>query len=159
MVMQPKGIENLPRDLGSIEQDGAAPIPPAKPVPPEMGTGEPDGIAPGSSPMEDGGITPEMIEAHLDAMPDEDKAFLAEHLTPEFIRAISLISGQEVGNYLNQYVDQNKVLVPVPREVAEQEMGRMKSQQPVPAQPNQGTPAPQAPAAAPSMPGVMAPSM
>lgn len=109
-------------------------------------------MAPETSPMEEApGITPEEIEAHLDALPDQDKAFLAEHLTPEFVRAIGLISGSEVAQFLNQFADQSKVLVPVPRQMAEQYLSEQNSQaapaqpqgQPMaPAQPSQPTQAP-----------------
>lgn len=74
------------------------------------------------------GPSDEEIQAHLDNLPDEAKAFLAEHLTPEFVTAISLISGEKVGQYLMKYADQDKVLVPVPRKVAEENLAAMKSQ-------------------------------
>lgn len=97
------------------------------------------------------GITPEEIEAHFDAMSDEDKTFIAEHLTPEFVRAIGLVSGPEVATYLDQFADKDKVLVPVPRQVAEEYLAKQgtAAQQngpsPAPAQP-QGMMAPRPPA-------------
>ena len=161
--MQPQQPQ-LPSDLGSLEPDGMTPgqgSPNNTPVPvtdPNRAgdTGEPDGMTPGQE-----GPTPDEIKAHLDSMADEDKAFLAEHLTPEFIRAISLISGDAVGQYLNQYADQDKVLVPVPRKVAEEHMRQQQGAQ-APQQPQQQampTPAPQAqPApAALAQGGMMAP--
>lgn len=72
--------------------------------------------------------TPEEIDAHLDSLPDDAKAFLAEHLTPEFVTAIGLISGQAVANHLMKYADKDKVLVPVPRKVAEENLAQMKAQ-------------------------------
>ena len=139
----------LPNDIGSLEPDGG--IVPKDTVPMDTGpqqdnTGEPDM-----------GPTPEEIKAHLDSLQDQDKAFLAEHLTPEFVRAIGLIAGNNVAQYLNQYADQDKVLVPVPRKVAEenlkqQQMAKGQSQ-PAP----QSTPAPQPAASMPPQGGMMAP--
>ena len=95
----------------------------------------------------EGGITEEEIAAHLDNLPDEGKAFLAEHLTPEFVTAIGLISGPEVAQHLMKYADPDKVLVPVPRKVAEENLAAMKSQvsggQPQPTQQAMPAPAPQ----------------
>lgn len=154
--------QQLPSDLGSMEPDGMTPqqgqnnVPlPGAPITPYTegagDTGEPD-IGP-----DQGGPTPEEIKAHLDSLPDQDKAFLAEHLTPEFIRAISLISGDAVGQYLNQYADQDKVLVPVPRKVAEEHMKQQQATQAQPAPQQQAMPAP-APQAAPAQGGMMAPT-
>jgi len=130
---------------------------PSADAPPEMGA--------------EAGITPQDVEAHLDGLPDQDKAFLAEHLTPEFVRAIGLISGPEVAQYLNQFADPNKVLVPVPRQLAEQYLAEQgKGQGPANGQP-QGQPMPQPqapaqvapqsapPAAMPQGGGMMAPKM
>lgn len=80
---------------------------------------------------EEGGIV-EGLKAHLDQIPDDQKQFLAEHLTTEFVRAIGIITGPEVAEYLAQFVDPNKVMVPVPRDVAEQHLAQQQGQ---PAQP------------------------
>ncbi len=97
------------------------------------------------------------ISRHLDEIPDAAKQFLAEHLTPEFVVAIGIINGPEVAEYLNQFADPNKVMVPVPRQMAEQYMQQQKGQTAAP----QGS-APQAPsqpqpqqAPAPAMGGGM----
>jgi len=95
------------------------------------------------------------LQAHLDQLQDKDKQFLAEHLTPEFVRAIGLINGPEVAGYLAQFVDEDKVMVPVPRQIAEQYRAEQQGgaqpqgqpQQPIQAQPQ----------AAPQNPGMMAP--
>lgn len=100
------------------------------------------------------GPTPEEIDAHLDNLPDEAKAFLAEHLTPEFVTAIGFISGQEVANHLMKYADQDKVLVPVPRKVAEENLAALKAQ--AGGQQPQAAPAQAQPAPAPQG-GMMAP--
>lgn len=69
------------------------------------------------------------LTAHLDSLADPDKQFLAEHLTPEFVRAIGLINGPEVAEYLNQFANPNKVLVPVPRQIAEQYLAQQQAEQ------------------------------
>jgi len=68
------------------------------------------------------------LEAHLDQIPEDQKAFLAEHMTPEFVRAIGIINGPEVASYLNQFADDTMVLVPVPREIAEQHLAAQGQQ-------------------------------
>ena len=78
--------------------------------------------------VDDVGPTEEEIAAHLDNLPDEGKAFLAEHLTPEFVTAIGLISGEAVAQHLMKYADPDKVLVPVPRKVAEENLAALKAQ-------------------------------
>lgn len=121
--------------------------------------------APDSGVASDGGITDEDIKKHLDALSDDDKAFLAEHLVPEFVRAIGLISGQEVATYLDKFADKTKVLVPVPREVAEEYLAKQQGQASTTPQgspqtaPAQAVPAQASPQQAPQMPmqGMMAP--
>lgn len=148
---------------------------------PQQGTPTPNmDTLPSQTPMEgdmpiDGatGESPEAgqdivqnLEMHLDQLQDQDKAFLAEHLTPEFVRAIGLINGPEVANYLNQFVDPDKVLVPVPREIAEQFMAQQGQQAGAAPQP-QGQPMPQPqaqpagpmPAPMPQGGGMMAPKV
>ena len=123
-----------------------------------------------TDPSLQGGTGPseEEIKAHLDSLDDQDKALLAEHLTPEFVKVIGLISGPEVANYLNQFADPAKLLVPVPREMAEEYLrgqGQQGQPQGAPAQPTQGSLPPQAPAqAAPMQPpappqGMMSPAV
>lgn len=100
------------------------------------------------------------LQAHLDQIPDDQKQFLAEHLTNEFVRAIGIINGPEVAGYLAQFVDPNKVMVPVPRDVAEQHLAQQQAKGQTPAQQQtQGQPVPTAPAAPPNAPqgGLMSP--
>lgn len=104
------------------------------------------------------GPTEEEVAAHLDSLPDEAKAFLAEHLTPEFVTAIGLISGEVVAQHLMKYADQDKVLVPVPRKVAEEHLAQMKGQPQ--GQPQMQAPVQAAPQATPApapQGGMMAP--
>jgi hypothetical protein len=109
-----------------------------------MPNGQPQNPSPGlvqEDSMEAAGPTEEEIAAHLDGLPDEGKAFLAEHLTQEFVTAIGLISGPEVAKYLMKYADPDKVLVPVPRKVAEENLAAMQAQKQPQAAP-QATPSP-----------------
>jgi hypothetical protein len=49
------------------------------------------------------------LEEHLNSLPDEGKAFLAEYATiPEVAQVIGLINGREVYDYFSKYVDPNK---------------------------------------------------
>lgn len=101
--------------------------------------------------------TPEEIAAHFDSMPDEAKSFLAEHMTPEFVKAIGLIAGQEVAKYLEPMADPSKLLVPVPRQIAEEYLNQQKSDpQGAPAEQTPGAPAP-APVAPPQVPAPQLP--
>jgi len=48
----------------------------------------------------------ENLENHLNTLPDEGKALLKEVVAiPKFVAAITLINGQEVGKYFEQFID------------------------------------------------------
>ena len=115
-------------------------LPPTTPTSPASAVEESMPVMGDSADMQEGSpdITKE-LEAHLDTLQEQDKAFLAEHLTPEFVRAIGLINGPEVAQYLNQFADQSKVLVPVPREVAEKYLAEQGANQSA-SQPQSPTP-------------------
>jgi len=118
-----------------------------------------DPTAKPETPTEEGDVV-QQLQAHLDQIPDDQKQFLAEHLTNEFVRAIGIINGPEVAGYLAQFVDPNKVMVPVPRDVAEQHLAQQQAKGQAPAQQQtQGQPVPTAPAAPPNAPqgGLMSP--
>lgn len=153
-----------PPATGTNEPDGMQGMTPTAPAPAQT-DGEPD-MSPNGGPQ-DAQIT-DALAAHIKSLQPEDQKFLAAHMTPEFVHAMGLINGPIVEQYLNQFADKDKVMVPVPRQVAEglaqQQMEKMKQgQQPSApsqgnAQPTQATPAPAAPAA-PASPsgGMMAP--
>ena len=126
---QPSQPANPPANIGSSEQDMSAPglgnsspapsggSPNMAPNPAQInqpGSGEPD-MSP-SQPDQQGQTSD--IQQRLDALPDHDKAFLAQYLSPEFNYAVGLIAGPDVAQYLNQFSDPNKVLVPVNRQEA-----------------------------------------
>lgn len=51
------------------------------------------------------------LEEHLNSLPDEQKAFLAEYGTaPEGATLIGIILGKEAYDYMSKYVDPNKKL-------------------------------------------------
>lgn len=113
-------------------------------------SGEDDGMTPGQ-----GGDTGQQqmnsqtqeMQQRLDSLPDHDKQFLAQYLTPEFAYAIGLVSGQDAGQYLSQFVDPNKVLVPLSKQQAQQIQAAAKQQQG-----QQGQPPAQGQAPAPQQP-------
>jgi len=94
-------------------------------------------------PNAQGGQSPEMqnMIAHLDGLPEEAKKYFAEFLTPETAKCYGILLGPEAEQYFTQLADPNITLVPVPKDVAEQQMGQMNSsegsmpQGQVPAQP------------------------
>lgn len=84
------------------------------------------------------------LEAHLNSLPDQAKAVLAEFaVTPEFATVIGIINGEEVGEYFMKYVDPSKKAV-VQRVQPAQQSPRAAA----PAQPAQQA----APAKAPTAP-------
>lgn len=127
----------------------------------QEGTPDASGMPPLDSGADtEGGDIVAGLQQHLDQLPDNDKAFLAEHLTNEFVRAIGIINGPEVAGYLAQFVDPDKVMVPVPRKLAEEHLAQEQAKGQTPAQQQtQGQPVPTASAAPPSAPqgGVMSP--
>lgn len=87
-----------------------------------------------------------LVEENLNNLNDQQRSFVIEHLTPETAMLIALVSGDDdVAQALEPYVDQSRILVPIPREVAMQRM------QQGPAQVSQAG-APQAAPQAPQMP-------
>jgi len=108
--------------------------------------------------------TEEEIANYFNKLPEQDKGYLAAHLTPEFVRAIGIVSGPDVAKYLDQFADKEKVLVPVPRQIAEKFLQEQAQSAPqgVP-QPPQGAPVAMAPSPIPIAPsqapqGMMTPS-
>lgn len=120
----------VPANIGQSEPDGmpqqggSPNMAPQAQTPPNIGSSEPDG-SPTQDGSQSGQLNPaqQQIQQRLDALPDNDKKFLSQYLTPEFVYAIGLVSGPDAAQYLNQFTDQNKVLVPVSR----QEAGRIQA--------------------------------
>lgn len=70
-----------------------------------------------------------ILEEHVNALPDEEKEFLASHMTPEFARAVGVLTGSEdIYNFLNERADRSIALVPVPREMARELMKQAQAE-------------------------------
>lgn len=70
--------------------------------------------------------TEQELEEHLSALPPEQQEFMAAFMTPEFAQAVGILTGsEEVFSYLSSRADSNRVLLPLPREVAEQLIGQV----------------------------------
>lgn len=124
-------------------------------------SGEPDGgPLPGDQGAPQGGqnvasqsaaqndATIQALQTQLQGMSPDDKQFFAAHMTPEVVKVIGLINGPVVAGYLGRFADPNKVLVPVPRQMANQIAAKMQSQ----------GQSPQGPSDAPQQGGMMSPS-
>lgn len=108
------------------------------------------------------------LQQKIASLSPEDQKFLQVHMTSEFVKAMGLINGPVVEQYLQKFVDPNKVMVPIPRQAAEQlaqqQAQKMKQgggAQP-PAAPAQGATPPSPPPAQGASPatsggGMMAP--
>lgn len=87
--------------------------------------GEPQ-TAPAASPEaapQEGGLAAQ-IEQHLSQLPDEQKAYLANYLTPELVNIMGILLGEEAAQFFSQYADPSKTLTVV----SSQDAGAMGSQ-------------------------------
>lgn len=76
-----------------------------------------------------------ILSEHLDKLPTEAKEFLAAFMTQEFAQAVGLLTGsEELFNFVNSRADSSRVLMPLPREVAQQIVGEVQQQATVPAE-------------------------
>lgn len=89
-----------------------------------------------------------IIETNLNNLPEEHKAFVSEHLTPEMAVVVGLITGDmSISDQLRPFVNPERVLVPVNRQEFES-MAQQKAAEASPTDPTQAasaapTPAPQ----------------
>lgn len=61
------------------------------------------------------------LQSHLDALPKDEKEFVASYLTPETARLLGVLTGSnDVLEYFTRLANPNVVLVPVPRDKAQQ---------------------------------------
>ena len=81
------------------------------------------------------------LDAHLNSLPDEQKQFVADNLTPETAQLLGIILGPEAYQYFEPMADKTKALIPVPREEVDRIMAEMSQSQAT--QPTQGQPQPQ----------------
>ena len=104
--------------------------------------------------MEDDGVDEEEygadimanLEAHLNELPDEQKAFLSEYATtPEGATMLGIVNGKEVYDYFAKYIDPSKSLT-VTKATAQPSSAQGQAPQGAPqAQPQPQQPAPQGP--------------
>jgi len=93
------------------------------------------------------------VEENLNALNEQQKAFVLEHLTDENAAVIALVGGDKrIYDALKPYVKQDVMLMPMPRAQAEQMLG-MGGQSPQPNTPTSGA----TPAAAPAQPQTQPP--
>ncbi len=143
-IMTPQGQPNTPpANIGQSEPDTGPTPPQAQGGAPSMspqGGQQPapdmsvnnDGSQPQGNPQGDQQQSPnvQQVQQRLNALPDADKALVKQYLTPEVIKVIELMSGdQDVTKYLSQFADTSKVLVPVPREEAQKYLQKLQQQQ------------------------------
>jgi hypothetical protein len=81
---------------------------------PEQGMAPPAGSGKEITPIEgdndyDDSVI-EGLEKHLDSLPDDQKKFLIENLTPETAVLIGIVNGREVYDYLSKYVNPAKTI-------------------------------------------------
>lgn len=82
------------------------------------------------------------LETHMDSLPDEQKAFVADNLTPEIAQVLGIILGPEAYNYFAPLADSSKALIPVPRELVEQQLSQQNTSTTQPSTPVQQAPLP-----------------
>lgn len=76
---------------------------------------------------EDDGDLVANLEQHLNSLPDNQKAFLVEYLTPETAALIGIVNGPEVYQYFQKYVDPNKSV-----KIVQNQQGQEGSDQQIP---------------------------
>jgi hypothetical protein len=90
------------------------------------------------SPMfEDDGLTEEdqmqMFKEHLDSLPEDDKEFLAAHISKEMAKLIGLVTGsQMLGQYFDSIANPDIALIPVPRAKAQEMLAKFQASQQAP---------------------------
>jgi hypothetical protein len=102
----------------------------------------------------DGDEVTKAIEEHLDSLPDDDKEFLAAHLSKELAKVIGIVTGSmELESYIESIANPKIALIPIPRDKAQAMMEKYKMMQSQP--PQEGPPASQQPPVSTQPPGQM----
>lgn len=105
--------------------------------------------APQAMPAAGPEMGPSPLEGNLNNLPEEHKAFVAEHLTPEMAVVIGLVTGDmAITEQLRPFVNPERMLVPVNRAEFES-MAQQKMAQADPADPTQAAQAAPTPASKP----------
>lgn len=142
-------------DPAQIEQElQAQKASPATVIPPGQQPMAPNfPMAQEAQPQEGGDPAMQGLIQHLDSLPEQAKAYVAQYLTPETAKWAGYVFGSdEVYQYFNQLADPNITLVPVPKDVAEQAMAQPNSSEgTMPAGQPSAPPAPMPQAPAPQL--------
>lgn len=128
MNVPPQGNQQAP-------QQGSTPQIAPQASPPQLGqpaSAQPSGRA---GQNYDPKLLP-VIEKHLDSLPDQQKAFLVQYMTPELAIIFGIVLGMEAFDYFKQYVDPSKQLTVVQRPQGQQapQGNAQSSQSPAPQQ-------------------------
>lgn len=106
-------MQNLQAMQSAMESTGAAA--PTAPAPsqaaPAMGPSADPSMG-GPAPAPEGNP----VEQVLNSLPEEQKMFVAEHLTPEIAQMFGIVLGNpQITEMMMPFVDAGRILVPVPR--------------------------------------------
>lgn len=94
------------------------------------------------------------IEEHLDNLPEDDKEFLAAHLSKELAKVIGMVTGSmPLERYIESIANPKIALIPIPRDKAQAMMEKYKMMQSQ--QPKEGQPTAQPPVTQPQIAGAM----
>jgi len=108
-------LEQDMQKLGVAPQGNPSPAP--APMPPQG--------APMQPPAQDEGDLDGVIQENLDSLNEDMRVFVAEMLTPETVKLVALLGGgadgfKDIEQRLMPYANQDRMLIPVPREQASQ---------------------------------------
>lgn len=126
-------MADLAQMEAELQASKGAPQPPQGQVPPTDPAlaGQPAAQDPSM------GADPEQMAAfgqHMDSLPDNQKQIVAKFLSPELAQVFGICFGAPIFQYFNELADPNITLVPVPKDVAEQQMGQTNSSEGIPPQ-------------------------
>lgn len=133
-------------------QPSAAPQQGVQSPPPQMAPqGNPPAaptVAPQHSPSgrENQPYNPELIahlENHLTKLPDDQKAFLVQYMTPELAILFGIVIGNEGYDYFSKFADPQKMLVVQPRPEQQPQQTAPQQAQPSAQSGGMGQPQPQ----------------
>jgi hypothetical protein len=101
-------MQNLQAMQQAMQSAAAAPAAPA--ASPEPAAPAPEAMA------QDPAMQENPVESALNALPEDQKAFVAEHLTPEVAQLFGMVLGNpQITELMMPFVDAERILVPVPR--------------------------------------------
>jgi hypothetical protein len=162
----------LDSDLKPTDAPASAPMPENAPTSLSLDATSPDNTQ--SPPQKSdsgssgtlGNVPAADLQKYLDNLSDPQKTLVTSYLTPEIALLLGVFLGPDSFQFLAQYADPTKVLMPQPRAEVEKAMGASNASQPgsssgasqampamAPMQPQGGAPAAMQPPSAPPMQG------